>query len=31
MMSKSSGCTPDNGPSKTGEVSGKGRGNCPQR
>lgn len=28
-MSKSSGCTPPNGPSTTGNPSGPGRGNCP--
>jgi hypothetical protein len=30
-MSKSSECTPPNGPSKTGEKSGGGRGNCPPK
>ncbi len=30
-MSKSSGCTPPNGPSTTGEISGGGRGNCPSK
>ena len=24
-------CTPPNGPSKTGNISGKGRGNCPSK
>jgi len=30
-MAKSSGCTPPNGPSTTGNPSGGGRGNCPQK
>ena len=30
-MGKSSGCTPPNGPSTTGEDSGGGRGNCPSK
>lgn len=30
-MAQSGGCTPPNGPSKTGGKSGKGRGNCPSK
>jgi len=31
-MSKNTGCTPKNGPSKTGKISGDKRGNCsPQK
>jgi len=30
-MAKSSGCTPPNGPSTTGGISGGKRGNCPSR
>ena len=29
-MAKST-CTPPNGPSRTGNPSGKGRGNCPSK
>jgi len=31
IMAKSSGCTPPNGSSTTGNPSGKGRGNCPSK
>jgi len=30
-MFKLNGCTPPNGPSKTGGISGGGRGNCPPK